>query len=523
MSGRLLAVCMGVSEYDDAGLEALGFAALDAAAVHTRLGQAAADPSLVVLLPPQATSTQVMCATRRLLEDARVRSGDRIVFYFAGHGRPLGTQPADQLLLLKQADATLLEDDLAVGNDVLSVRTLLALLARWPAEALLLLDTCNRAASANDHASDLRSAEAVLAGLATRQARYGFRRAAAPHARPVNGRQVIVSSAGVNGVAHEAAVLKGGFFARAFCRWLEARVCAHEPGFVGKACVAEWGNTIAAEGRAVGLEIRQQPWLSDPQAAFLVYAPAPRKPGDPVPSRPALLQVREPWHPELALVDLALPAGQPTSRLAVGRDPVTVAQWLDVMGRLPPALESAKPAAEAPVTAVDLPMCRQFVQRLTERARARLGPDLPAFRLLHAPEWTALCQAGTQGRRCGQGQSCGTPTPESAVFRWSDLGIGVPRRDNPGAPLPVHDRRNAVNALGLRGLRGNVREWATQSNGRGGGRLMGGSYLSPPDQLSCGYWLEPGVGGHGLADVGFRVARTATEEEMQLKPARTEP
>lgn len=524
MSGRLLAVCMGVSEYQDAGLETLGFAALDAAAVHTRLGQAATDPSLVVLLPPDATSTQVLCAIRRLLEDARVRSGDRIVFYFAGHGRPLGTQPPDQLLLLKQADATLLEDDLAVGNDVLSVRTLLALLARWPAEALLLLDTCNRAASATDHASALRSAEAVLAGLATRAARHRFGRAAAPHAKPVNRQQVIVSSAGVNGVAHEAAVLRGGFFARAFCRWLEARVCAHEPGFVGKACVAEWSATIAAEGRAVGLEIQQQPWLSDPQAAFLVYAPAPRRPGDPVPSTPALLQVQEAWHPELTLVDLALAGGgtmQP-KRLAVGRDPVTVAQWLGVIGSLPPALQGTKPALSAPITAVDLSMCQQFAQQLTARARSRLGPDLPPFRLLQTEEWVALCQAGAPGRRCGKGQSCGAPTPDSAVFRWSDLGLGIPRRQNPCQPLPVHDARNATNALGLRGLRGNVREWTTLAQGRNSGRLVGGSYLSPPDELSCAYWFDPKPSSHRLADVGFRIARPAAAEELQMKLARTE-
>ena len=136
-------VCIGVNEYDDAGLR-LGSAAKDAAAVFAALGKECVGISNRFgaakgeqLLDKDATRERALKA----LSDARraAKGGDLLVVFFAGHGVRQGEE---FYLLTREADTT---KDLAGKS--LSGADLRKALAEVECPVLLLIDACHSAAA----------------------------------------------------------------------------------------------------------------------------------------------------------------------------------------------------------------------------------------------------------------------------------------------------------------------------------------------------------------------------------------
>lgn len=171
--------------------------------------------------------------------------------------------------------------------------------------------------------------------------------------------------------------------------------------------------------------------------------------------------------PDEAPVRVTFPRG-----FWVGRDEVTQAQWLDVMGRTlreQRALDPDQPrpvgdgtdrdhvgeGPDHPIYFVNQAEAREFCGRLTERERAagRLGEG-QAYRLPSEAQWEYACRAGTTTAFAFGDQLSGL-----------DANIDGTRRSVPdGQPGPYLRETTPVgryrpNAWGLRDLHGNVWEW----------------------------------------------------------------
>ncbi len=142
-----------------------------------------------------------------------------------------------------------------------------------------------------------------------------------------------------------------------------------------------------------------------------------------------------------------------------------------------------------------------------------------------APPWTNVSFADAQtacilaGKRlcpieiwstaCGGRDRFGDGYPYGAAYQE-----GVCNGNNVGqAPEPTGTRAGCVSTWDGRGgndsagllfdMSGNVKEWVEPPQGENGRWTMGGSYASPPDQLTC-VAREQHHDGEGAPDIGFR-------------------
>jgi hypothetical protein len=143
----LYRVCVGVNDYDQPGLK-LGSAKLDAEAVFDALEKYCTDKggkdnrfraaAGVVLVDKKATRQAVLDALKDVRK-AKVKPGDLVVLFFAGHGV---VQKGEFYLLTREADT---------GKDLkgqsLSGKDLQEAFADMPCSVLLIMDACHSGAA----------------------------------------------------------------------------------------------------------------------------------------------------------------------------------------------------------------------------------------------------------------------------------------------------------------------------------------------------------------------------------------
>lgn len=132
--GRLFVVTLGVSDYDDDGLD-LQFAAKDArdlASAFSKYG--AGEVKTMVLRDKEVADTGVLEKVHNFLAESTLN--DRVVLYLAGHGM------LDDKMEYYYAPASF--DAERISETGISMESLVATLQRVPArERLMLLDTCH--------------------------------------------------------------------------------------------------------------------------------------------------------------------------------------------------------------------------------------------------------------------------------------------------------------------------------------------------------------------------------------------
>jgi formylglycine-generating enzyme required for sulfatase activity len=187
---------------------------------------------------------------------------------------------------------------------------------------------------------------------------------------------------------------------------------------------------------------------------------------------------------------------------ALGKYPVTQAQWKKVMGSNPSHFSSG--GDQCPVEKVSWDDAQAFIQNLNQQTGH-------SYRLPSEAEWEFACRAGSTGQWC-----FGDDENQLKQYAWYSDNSG-------GKTHPVGEKK--ANAFGLHDMHGNVWEWCEDkwhgnyqgapSDGRAwvdGGNssrvLRGGSwYISARvARASDRNYLSSVSRYHNL---GFRLARTA--------------
>ena len=187
---------------------------------------------------------------------------------------------------------------------------------------------------------------------------------------------------------------------------------------------------------------------------------------------------------------------------ALGKYPVTQAQWKKVMGNNPSDFSSG--GDQCPVENVSWDDAQAFIQKLNQQTGH-------TYRLPSEAEWEYACRAGNTGKWC-----FGDDESQLKHYAWYD--------DNSGRKThPVGEKK--ANAFGLHDMHGNVWEWcedqwhdnyqSAPSDGRAwvGGRavdrvLRGGSWIINANfvRSAIRYYY---TSDYRNSNFGFRVARTA--------------
>lgn len=507
--GRLLAVVLGVHGYQDRSMVQLRFAEGDASLFAGVLRGSVAQADDVLSLPSQSNAVDVMERLRSFLDSKAVRAGDRVLFAFAGHG--VAVERADgvaQYLLLARARLEPLLKGHVAGNDVLSVAAVLEAFDAYPQVAFaLLLDACRLSPSQAMGRADHHSVQALLSGVRGRD--IAPRRTSRPKPAPAQGptdaqeevraRHLVVYSCPQDGTAYEADALKGGLFLPNVARWLRSLQADKQMAVIDEQWPTTMGQAMQLDAQKVGLSGVHQPWLSRSQPRFVLHRPELTGQHSSSPAS-EMQYIHEPWCP--AMIHLRPCRKTDIPALAVMRDPVTWAQWELLMGRRPQRAPAQwRVQANAPVTWLSREEALLLAQRLTQWWRERLGWEVPALRLPTPSEWLALRQAAPVGRKL---------RAEDAVFRWSELGHR--QADNPATPQTVEHGLNHRNALGLRGLLGNVREMAEAPGDARRTLGMGGGYESSPAELWTDHPMDMSTGvSH---DLGVRLVRPLARHEI---------
>lgn len=261
------------------------------------------------------------------------------------------------------------------------------------------------------------------------------------------------------------------------------------------------------------------------------FFPNPDRPGTPqhpaaprcAPLRPGALLCDGDGYPVLVL----LPGGsftmggnknsneQPAhsvqvASFAIGRYPVTQAQWLRVMGSNPSHFKSNIGHENCPVECVSWDDAQAFIQKLN----ALTGhTSSHSYRLPSEAEWEYACRAGSTGEWC-----FGNDEAQLKEYAWYDQNSD--KQTHPvGEKLP--------SAWGLHDLHGNVWEWCadTWHGNYSGAPADGSAWISGGEQnlrvLRGGCWGGAtsdarcacrNYDSSGYRDnyVGFRLARTVS-------------
>jgi hypothetical protein len=211
------------------------------------------------------------------------------------------------------------------------------------------------------------------------------------------------------------------------------------------------------------------------------------------------------WGLSLELVSLK---GAVLPNFAIGKYPVTQAQWASVMGTNP----SAHPGDDTrPVDSVSWHDAQCFLAKLS----AASGKQ---YRLPSEPEWEYACRAGTRGNWC-----FGDDENRIHEYAWfmdntaigSEPGWAVGTYAD-GKPFTLETSPYETNSVftkkpndwGIFHMHGNVSEWCVDDVDAGSGfkAVRGGGYRNGPRYLRCAArGSQPA--GRKEPDVGFRVCR----------------
>lgn len=552
MTGRNFSICLGVDRYDDKRLANLNFAASDAESLHVLARDLLEYGGRALLLPPDIDSVQFMHELRKFLIIKEVKVSDRVLVYFAGHGMQLASK-GDHFLLLARTHVDHLAQGHLAGNDVLSVSALMAEFDLYTADFALVLDACRSPPGAKDTERTYDTIENVLAGLAARDIHPVRSTSKAHKAPPRRSAHLIINSCGDKGRAHEVSSLSHGLFANAFEGWLRDTVTARQPAVLSEQFIEELERRMSTAGEMAGIRVRQKPWISHSDATFPLHVQrhddkaarastgdqgaaarsneASTPPGATDGAPPARRSTRVPvgedfrdadvlWSPAMRVLVGSPPDARAPFGIAVSVDPITVGQFLSLTGGRDPRRPSEHRRLrfvehpDMPVTLVTLDLCETWVYMLNRRMQEVLGPVAPTYRLLTREEWFYGCSCGVKtayfiGMTARQDISV-----QDAVFRYSEIGGGLRYRPagNPSHPALVQDPRNKVNALGLRGMHGNVRELVVNAGPPRRTHFMGGGFKSGPNDLKCLHSMPAPV-SEPWDDVGFRVARNLCADE----------
>lgn len=185
---------------------------------------------------------------------------------------------------------------------------------------------------------------------------------------------------------------------------------------------------------------------------------------------------------------------------AIGKYPVTQAQWRKVMGNNPSHFRGDD---LRPVERVSWDDAQAFIQKLNQLTGE-------SYRLPSEAEWEYACRAGSTGKWC-----CGNNETQIREYAWCE-------ENSDSQTQPVG--RKKPNAFGLFDMHGNVLEWCEDrshanyksalDDGRAWvsgdtGRVMRGgcfALLAEHSRAAIRYDHSPGFRSHFI---GFRVARTA--------------
>ena len=281
MAGRNFSISLGVNHYSDPLLGELSYAESDARTIYELARDKLRYGDRAILLAQSTNSVEFMKQLSGFVKSHAIKVQDRVVLYFAGHGMQSGNK--DHLLLLSQAQVTPLRAGRETNNDFLSVRALLDDLDQFYAEFVLVLDACRQPPGTQDDNEVYGSVESTLAGLAAREIQFVFedrkpakkstqRSHAKEGARAT--RHLIVNSCGDRGRAHEVGTLGKGLFAGALSAWMRESAEAGRSAVIDRSTVNDLGQRMQAMAEGVGIQVRQEPWISDPKRGFVLYIPS---------------------------------------------------------------------------------------------------------------------------------------------------------------------------------------------------------------------------------------------------------
>ena len=149
---------VGISEYADRYMSNLRLAHRDAQNLYGLFRHGLGFGDNAILLPPDVSLRDFNRQFNAIGQ--KIKSGDRLIVYFSGHGYQHGDE---QYLLLADADKAEIEAGRLTMQEVISLKTLKARVESWPnVQCLFILDTCRRPLSAAQH----RGADAAYAGNA---------------------------------------------------------------------------------------------------------------------------------------------------------------------------------------------------------------------------------------------------------------------------------------------------------------------------------------------------------------------
>ena len=271
----------------------------------------------------------------------------------------------------------------------------------------------------------------------------------------------------------------------------------------------------------IRLLLKAQGYDSHAPVEFRFVDRGRRQAASPAPHR-AFRDTSDAWCPVLVKV----PRGQyrigpPTSlrtvalkeALAVGRDPVTVAEFAAFA--TDPSADQVRlrrwrltsDRARHPMTGVTRAEADAYACWLTARVAKPRGWS--AFRILTADEWEICCRAGGTGDYAFD-RPMNDVSKSLAIYRWSErnkAGDRWPPGLNLVEPASIDSPGNRFNAFGLRGMHGNVWEIVSSVNNPSRSQLRGGCFASPPRELAAHFPVKIPA-AHESEHTGFRICRT---------------
>ena len=241
------ALVIGINQTQDRFVHDLRFAEADAQAIHTTLAEhlGFGSQARLLLKPNLSQVRQALTAIEQ-----QVRAGDTLVLYFAGHG---AQHNQEQYLLLHEVSLLELERGDLVGNDVLSLGSVMRRVAEWPGvQAAYILDACRtplrsggRSTAYSAHVQDL------LQGVVARDLLLRTKKAQSP--------ALVINACADGEQAYELEALGRGQFSLALQQWLHM----HPRPVLGRQAALEIAALVDAAAQQHQGRRGQHPWVPE--------------------------------------------------------------------------------------------------------------------------------------------------------------------------------------------------------------------------------------------------------------------
>jgi hypothetical protein len=233
---------------------------------------------------------------------------------------------------------------------------------------------------------------------------------------------------------------------------------------------------------------------------------------------------KEAWCPSMVVVAPSIQSQQRTYAsplIAVSKDPITVEQFAALKMKMPVKTVSRMLTEDnglVPMTSITRQQCNEWLRHVNESLKA-LYPNstIPPYRLLTELEWSYCCLCGGNGNYFVDSNLVGQLTKGDAIYQFAEANFDGERYDPRHVittPRKVCHEYNKQNTFKLRGMHGNVWEMVCDQNDESLTKLKGGSYSSPPQELSARYSKPMRSAGR---DIGFRVCRNLSINELKGK------